>query len=136
MNSYYSSESKQEGIITSVQLNSNIIIPYVTGLNESSTKQTKQWVALMRVEKFIVEVLFCATENVIVVQNKRWWKSRLLRTISIINSVSIYSGFHSKRVSYSKWKIKDSNCNECEVCWPSEARTAFTLVESVVFCFE
>ena len=32
--------------------------------------------------------------------------------------------------------MKQSDCNECTVCCPSEARDAFTLVESVVFCFE
>ena len=32
--------------------------------------------------------------------------------------------------------MKHSDCNECEVCCPSEARAAFTLTESIVFCFD
>ena len=32
--------------------------------------------------------------------------------------------------------MEHSDCNECEVCCPSETRAAFTLIESIMFCFD
>ena len=58
-------------------------------------------------------------------------------------NISLYDGARGTRLSPSTIQytitlrgMKHSDCNECEVYCQSEARAAFTLIESIVFCFE